>query len=168
MSFRDFLAAIKSEQLRSVAKHWDDVRGTRTIPAWNGIQPTRIAGALPILWVYRYDRDTDSFTGRLAGDRIERIFGKSFRSAPMREIYPEQDYPHLFARAKRVTCEPAFYRGEGTVFRHVNHYGLGERIMLPLSRDGVLGDGILGATAYESQLGVSPEGALEEESWFSF
>jgi len=167
MPFEDFLQSIASADLRHVAEHWNRARGDRTMPGWNDIRPSQIAKQLPSIWVYRYDRQTDLFTGRLAGNLIELVFGKSFRGAPMTELYPKQDYPRLFARAKQVVCGPALFRGEGMVFKHVEHFGNGERIVMPLADDGVLGDGVLGATVYQSRRGVPAADAVEEESWFA-
>ena len=166
MGFQDFIQSIVSPELIRVAQHWNAARASRAMPGWNDIRPSQIAVLLPIIWTYKYDRITDSFTGRLAGDLIEHIFGKSFRGKPMAEMYPEKDYPRLFARSKRVVCEPAFYRGEGMVFKHVDHYGHGERIIMPLADDGILGDGIFGATVYKSISGAPADDAQENETWF--
>jgi hypothetical protein len=166
MGYRSFLASIHSEDLRKVAKHWNEVRAARPMAAWHDIRPSAIAAQLTSVWVYRYDRETDTFTGRLAGDLIEQMLGKSFHGTPMREIYPAADYPRLFARAKRVTCEPALDHGHGTVFRHVDRYGEGERIMMPLGDDGIHGDGVLGATVYDFHRGTPNDVAAETETWF--
>jgi hypothetical protein len=148
MSFEAFERAIELPALRAVAHHWHEARGTRRLPGWSDIKPAAIAAQLPIVWAYRYDRESDSFTGRLAGEHIVAIFGKSIRGLPMTEAYPKEEYPALFARSKRVVVEPAFMRGHGVVFRHLGRNGLGERIVMPLADDGVTGDGILGATEY--------------------
>lgn len=169
MSFGAFEKAIVSPALKIVALHWNDVRGARKMPGWSDIRPGAIAGHLPIVWSYKYDRATDSFTGRLAGERITAIFGKSLRGVPMTEIYPVDDYPALFARTKRTVLEPAFMRGHGLVFRHLNRYGTGERIMMPLADDGENGDGMIGATEYNSILEPTREllAAGEVEEWFA-
>jgi hypothetical protein len=167
MSFRAFEQGIVSPELGDVARHWNDVRGSRTMPSWGDIQPKQIIAEFLIIWSYKYDQTVDAFTGRLAGHQIEQIFGKKFGGTPMTELYPEEDFPRLFARAKRVVCEPALYRGEGMVFKHVDYYGQGERIMMPLADDGVHGDGILGATQYQSFRGVPAVDDPECESWFS-
>ena len=129
------------------------------------LRPSQIGAQLPNIWAYRYDRATDAFIGRLAGDRIVRIFEKSFRGTPMVDLYPPSDYARLFARTKRVICEPAFFRSEGLVFNHLDRFGVGERIMMPLADDGITGDGILGATVYEPVRDGS--GGRENESWFA-
>lgn len=166
LSFNEFFAAIDAEPLKAVAGYWNEVRGDKLMPSWHDIQPSKIAAQLKLIWVYRYDPLTELFTGRLAGNTIEAIFGKSFRGTPMKELYPPERYESFYARSLRVTCEPALYRGEGKVFHLLDRIGWGERIMLPLSDDGLHGDGILGATTYQSTTDSVFSTASEAESWF--
>jgi hypothetical protein len=169
MGFQDIERAAATPALKAVARHWNDARGTRRMPSWADIKPSAIAAHLAIVWSYRYDRASDTFTGRLAGEKITAIFGKSLRGLPMTEIFPTDQYPALFARAKRVVIEPAFMRGHGLVFQHLGRYGTGERIILPLADDGEHGDGLLGATEYS----VTAEPTREQfatgeiEEWFA-
>jgi len=148
MSFDAFERAIVSPALKAVALHWNQARGAGRMPAWSDIRPAAIVAHLPIIWSYRYDSTSDTFTGRLAGENITAIFGKSFRGLPMTEAYPESEYPALFARQKRTILEPAFMHGFGIVFGHLNRYGTGERVVMPLADDHEHGDGIFGATEY--------------------
>src|SRR6185437_2924002 len=68
MSFETFLRAIASPALRDVALHWDAARGGyKQMPARQDIDPTAIAPHLPIVWLWRYDRETDTY--RLAFGR---------------------------------------------------------------------------------------------------
>jgi hypothetical protein len=168
MSFQAFEQDIASPALKIVAQHWNGMRGSQRMPGWGDIRPSAIAAQLSIIWSFKYDRTTDSFTGRLAGDRIEQIFGKKFRGSPMCELYSDADFPRLFARSKRVVCEPALYRGEGVVFKHVDRYGYGERIMMPLADDGILGDGLFGATDYQATTGSPGLEDSEDDIWFAF
>jgi hypothetical protein len=166
MAYADFLAAIQSEALRAIAEHWHTARGERLMPGWNDIQPSRITTQLKLIWVYKYDRATRLFTGRLAGNVIETVFGRSFRGTPMSELYPPHDYERLHGRAERVVCEPALFRGDGRVFVHFERIGNGERIMLPLADDGVTGDGVLGATIYQPATGFLSPDDRENEYWY--
>jgi hypothetical protein len=167
VSFSDLFQAIQAAPLKAVAQHWNKVRGEKRLPSWRDIQPSQMAGQLKFIWAYKYNPITKLFTGRLAGNVIEGVFGKSFRGTPMSELYPASGYERFYARSLRVTCEPALFRGEGMVFHHLERIGLGERIMLPLAADGVHGDGILGATTYEMAGGALAPTASENESWFS-
>lgn len=169
MTVEALLGKVTAEPLKLVAQHWAAVRDGRPVPGWCDIRPSVIAAQLPILWAWKYDPATDHFTGRLAGDAIEAIFGCSFRGADMREIFPAVDYDRIFARHKRVVAEPALFHGHGLVFRHLDRYGLGERIILPLSESGGVCDGLVGATIYEVTEGSPPLGASqlqEVEEWF--
>jgi hypothetical protein len=167
MSFSEFLGAIQSPALRHVAEHWNTVRSAKHMPAWSGISPKAISAELPLVWAYKYDSATDTFTGRLSGDRIVEIYSKNFRGVDMRNIYPSKDYPRLFARSKRIITEPALYHDIGLVFRHVERYGKGERIVMPLAENGVTGDGLFGATYYEALAGAPSHDDSEVETWFA-
>jgi hypothetical protein len=168
MSFDSFERAIDSPDLRKVAQHWREVCGSKRMPAWRDIRPTAISAQLPIVWSYKFDRASNVFTGRLAGDKIVAMFGKSFRGAAMVDLFPAHEYQTAFSRHKRVLTEPAFFRGTGVVFAHLEKYGVGERIILPLSDDGELGDGVIGATRYDSAAEASRDiiRAGEREQWF--
>jgi len=148
MTFAQFLAAIENSDLRAVAEHWNHARGSKKMPGWSDIDPVAIGKQLPIIWSWKYDRATDSFTGRLAGDEIDAIFGKTMRGADMREFFKDWNYDAIFARHKKVVATPCFAHGNGLVFIHYRRHGKGERIILPLAADGEYGDGIIGATVY--------------------
>jgi len=148
VSFAEFLAAVENPGLRAVAMHWNGARGGKTMPGWAGIDPAAIAKQLPIVWSWKYDRTADRFTGRLAGEEINAIFGKSMRGADMREFFKDWDYDAIFARHRKVVATPCLAHGKGLVFIHAGRYGHGERVILPLADDGEHGDGIIGATVY--------------------
>ena len=148
MAFAEFLAAVKEPALRAVALHWEAARGARRMPGWQHIDAVAIAPYLRFVWSWKYDRASDGFTGRLAGEDINAAFGKPLRGVPMAEFFADWQYDLIFARSKRVVSEPAFAHGTGPVFAHARRYGTGERIILPLAADGISSDGILGATVY--------------------
>jgi hypothetical protein len=150
MSFDQFLQVIIHPALRAVALHWNSARRDRLMPGWRDIDPAAIAPFLAIIWSWKYDRSTDRFVGRLAGEEINASFGKSLRGVPMEEFFANWRYDMIFARHKRVVAEPALAHGIGRVFSHANRHGTGERIIMPLADDGMHGDGILGATVYEA------------------
>lgn len=164
-SFERFVAAIEQEALRDIAHHWNDARGARRMPAWADIDPVKIARHLPYVWSWKYDRGADTFTGRLAGEEINRAFGKSLRGVRMADFFAGWHYEAIFARHRRVVTEPAFAHGKGTVFSHADRHALGERIIMPLAADGVHGDGIIGATVYPLPPTKPLDGALHRVPW---
>ena len=116
-----------------------------------------VAGGVPVI---------PAIEQGLAGDRIETIFGKAFRQTPLADIFPKSEFQGVFERAKRVVSEPAVCRGEGLVFKQLNKFGYGERIMLPLASDGVCADGILGCTEYQSIDGPYDGSLPQIDEWF--
>ncbi|HLI13693.1 MAG TPA: PAS domain-containing protein [Alphaproteobacteria bacterium] len=173
MSFATFFAAIETPGLREVARHWDAARGDKRMPAWKDLDPLAIAPQLSLIWSWKYDRESDRFTGRLAGEQITAAFGKDLRGADMAEFFAGMHYEAIFARHRRVVVEPCFAHGRGRVFIHAGRYGKGERIIMPLAEDGINGDGIFGATFYRTEpelVGPEPPGialAAEEVEFFA-
>jgi hypothetical protein len=148
MGFQTFFNAIQSEALRALARQWAAARGDRCMPAFRDIDPVGIGRHLRYVWAWKYDRATENFTGRLAGEEIDRAFGKSLRGMRMTEFYAPDVYAVVFPRHRRVVTEPCFFHGTGMVFARTGYTMAGERISLPLSEDGSTGDGIIGGTFY--------------------
>jgi len=148
MSFQAFFDSIQSQALRALAGQWAAARGARRMPAFRDIDPVGIGRNLRYVWAWKYDRDADSFTGRLAGEEIDRAFGKSLRGMKMAEFYAPEVYAVVFPRHRRVVTEPSFFHGTGMIFARMGSMAGGERISLPLSEDGTVGDGIIGGTHY--------------------
>jgi hypothetical protein len=146
MSFAVFFESIQSEPLRVLARQWAAARGTRRMPAFRDIDPAGIGRHLRHVWAWKYERETDSFLGRLAGEEIDRAFGKSLRGMQMAEFYAPNVFAVVFPRHRQVVTEPCFFHGTGMVFSRMGSSMTGERISLPLSGDGVIGDGIIGGT----------------------
>jgi hypothetical protein len=165
-----FAEAIESEDLRVLFRHWQECRGRRQMPAWGDIRPQSIKTVLPFVWAWKYDRASDRFTGRLAGDEIHRIFGATNAGRPMEECFPERYYGAVFALFKRVVAGPQFFRERGPVYIHLGRACLGERIVMPLADDGTNCDGIIGATLFELNRPIHPDDAPlvgTREDWFS-
>jgi hypothetical protein len=143
----DFENSIVSLPLKIVAAHWLAARRGCEVPAWAALMPSAIKAELPIVWSYTYDSASDTFIGRLAGDRVAAIFGRNFHGLPMSEVQPKERYPILFAKCKKVLTVPALYLGSGIIFNTGGKSVGGEQIIMPLSSDGHSCDGVFGATA---------------------
>jgi len=170
MIYTDFARAIASPALKDVAIHWNAVRQGRRMPRWTDVIPSRIAAHLSLVWSFKYDAAKDAFTGRLVGERIARHIGKEFRGLSLTEAYPAEALPWVRVLFSRVVREPALYAHTGSLFRQMGREHPGERILLPLSEDGVAADGVLGATILEDATTmpltlIAPDRASEH--WFS-
>lgn len=171
MRFDDFLQSLSSPALRAIAAHWNDARGAQLMPSWNDLRPAQIAGHLKLIWAFRYDAKTREFTGRLAGERIARGFGRSFRGLRLDELHTPQSLPLMQSSMERLLREPALYHLNGVLFRQRERVATGERIMLPLSDDGIRGDGVLGASVVSFPFADPDYGPVEMASegaeWFA-
>jgi hypothetical protein len=163
LSFEGFLSQIKSDNLRAVALHWQAAREDRLMPGWGDIDPTEIVRQLPLIWSWRYDRETEKFTGRLSGEEINHAFGRSLRGMAMEEFFAPDQFENIYRRHRRVVTEPCFAHGTGAVFIHAGRFGEGERIIMPLAADGLHGDGIIGATQYRYFSEAPQSRATQEE-----
>jgi hypothetical protein len=164
----DFENSIISPSLKVVAAHWLAVRRGREMPAWASLMPSALKLQLPYVWAYIYDSVSDSFTGRLAGNRVTAIFGKNFHGLPMSEAHPRDNYPSLFAKCKRVVTEPALYHGTGITFATAGKSYTGERIIMPLANAETGDEGVFGATDFPCFPDQSQKINFdtEVESWF--
>src|SRR4051812_6901763 len=131
--FAAFRSRITSPALLAIADHWQEARGGALMPSWSQIRPSSIAAHLTQVWCFKYDRDADEFTARLAGNRIMAGFGKSFRGTPLKELHASPVLEKVHATLLRLVLEPCIYRSTGKLFRQGNHVSEGERIILPLA-----------------------------------
>jgi hypothetical protein len=141
-----FLEEVSAPQLIAIATYWDYARGSRFMPSWTDLWPRAITSHLPHVWSYTYNRDLDAFIARLA-DKGQTLNVNSLRGKTMQELIPGSEFDLLHKTCRRVVLTPALYRGAGSMLSESKQGDLAERIILPLSADGVSGDGVLGATA---------------------
>jgi hypothetical protein len=171
VGFAAFRNTISSPTLRAIADHWHEARGDRPMPSWSQIRPSSIAPYLTWIWSFRYDRDSDEFTARLAGNHITIGFGKNFRGTRLEDIHHPPALGRVKVGLRRLLLTPSLYRSTGRLFRQGDHTGEGERIALPLAGDGLHGDGVLGASDYgpipASVAGEPVEVLQDIEEWFA-
>lgn len=170
MSFAEFHSSLASPRLQAIATHWNAVRGGAAMPSWEQLQPSKIAPYLAMIWVWKYDRASGEFTGRLAGSLITRAFEQNFRGIALRDAHPPEVLAWVEPALTRVVCGPNLYRNSGNLFRQSGRITQGERIMLPLASDGEHGDGILGASCYGPLLTARSDDMellRDREEWFA-
>ncbi len=127
MSFQSFFNSIQSEALRVLAQQWAAARGGRAIPRFAISIPWGSGRHLRYVWAWKYESATENFTGRLAGEEIDRAFGKSLRGMKLTEFYTPDVYAVVFPRHQRVVTEPCFFHGTGMVFARMGYTMGGER-----------------------------------------
>lgn len=162
MSFRDFIGEMRAPLLRTLAEHWQEVRGARRMPGWRAIDATRLGPCLANVWAWRFEAASGSFTGRLGGENVRAVLGKSMRGVDMRTLFPPGVYEEKVERLRRIVGEPCFMYERGPIFLYAGRWGPGERIALPLAEDGVHADGIIGMTVYELLARPGDKSALDK------
>ncbi|HVJ52881.1 MAG TPA: PAS domain-containing protein [Aliidongia sp.] len=163
MSFDALISKLTDPSLIAIARHWRDACGLHAMPGWQDIDPTAIAPYLPMVWAWRFDPAQNTFIGRLAGDRIVSMLGLHSRGKRLEECFAPELVPLIMTRYRRVLDGPSFMRGEGPIYLRIGKQGLGERVVLPLAKDHVHADGILGATIYKLQLPLNQTGGGETD-----
>ncbi len=82
---------------------------------------------------------------------------------PLEEAHPVETLPWVHTLCLRVVSEPVGHYGSGRICRQGDKYGGGQRLLLPLSTDGISSDGIIGATQYDLT-GMNPDLPIEPVS----
>jgi hypothetical protein len=167
-SLGEFIASTQSAALQAILRHWHGARGASRLPSFDQLRLYELSSGINRMWVYRYDRRTGSFTGRLAGDQIARAFGKDFQGMPLEQAHSAKAYLWVHRTLTRIVTEPAIYRSAGTLYHQAGLDIQGERIGLPLADDGINCDGVLGVSDYQDPNLTGPfELLTEKETWLS-
>jgi len=162
------MSKIVTPAAQDVARHWNEVRGSRLMPAWEDIKPSAIARHLPFVWSWKYDAASDEMIGRLAGDRIVDAMRGNLRGQKATEFFKDRGGSEMVERALRVMREPCFFYGRGAVFSHTKRVVDGERVILPLSTDGKIADGIFGVTIFDTPAATSEIGDYPQSESFEY
>ncbi len=170
MLYAEFEAPIASPALKEIARHWNEARKSRVMPGWSDIKPSRIAHHLR--WSGRSAmtrRGTNSPAAWWA-TASPAISARISGACPLAQAYPPEALPWARKMFDRVVHEPALYAHAGPLFTQMHSPHPGERILLPLSEDGVEVDGVLGATylhdATSMPITLLPPDP-EAERWYS-
>lgn len=142
---REPVAQIRTDALRQLLAYWYDKRGRRTLPALSDIDPADIPTVLGQIWLCDRLADSGRFRYRLAGEKINAFWGHSIAGKHLDEIVP----PARLASATkklRMACELPAIIHESVCLSLTDEIARnGERMILPLSDDGVSVNILLGA-----------------------
>jgi len=149
VGFGEFSKSLTSPALRAVAQHWNEVRGTRPIPAWADLSSTALSPYFKLLWGFDYDAATQEFVGRLAGNHIKEWLGANFLGAKLHDLHPPRVVKEASQVLSAVVSIPAISRCSGRLFTIDGRGVPGECIALPMGNNGVTPNGVLGVSFYE-------------------
>lgn len=138
---------LTSAALRDVAGWWLSAYTSGHIPSRKEVDLNSIQQALPYVWLIEHLSD-DGFRYRLAGEHVNAVFGFSLRGKRLRDIIEPHMLDTVRARFLHTLNEPGVVYASGRVYMRVGGYREGERLILPLSDDGVNGTHLFGVTDY--------------------
>jgi hypothetical protein len=159
----DGFAHVKDERLRRLLRHWLERRGERTAPLRSAIDPTAIGPILSSVWMCDYLPADRRFRMRLAGEDINRLYGRNVTQCMFEEIIAPPLLAEVIRRYRRVVEEPAVLHCGGHIYLASNRSEVGERLVLPLSDDSGAILHVIGASVYRMELKVG-EGPITRES----
>ncbi len=136
---------VENRTLRRLIGYWFDKRGERPMPAVGDIDPIEIPWALGRIWLCDYLAEGDRFRYRLAGEKINAFWGHNIAGKHLDEIVPPDRLKSAMKKV-RMTCElPAIVHDRVCLSLAEEIAQNGERIIFPLSDDGVRVNALLGA-----------------------
>lgn len=157
----DWLArlAVADPRLRRLGAYWEALRGERAMPPFDELEPWVVPDLLPMMWVWRVDRERRLLFLRLVGEEVQRVLGNWPRGAELDEVAPARSRALLRQRYEQVVYGPAILHVRGVAHLGDLHIPA-ERLLLPLGRDGVTED-LLGISHYD----LSPRRRLDERAY---
>lgn len=138
---------VGNRSLHQLIAYWFDIRGERTVPALRDLDPTEIPLLLGQIWLCDRLADSGRFRYRLAGEKINAFWGYSIAGKHLDEIVPSDRLASTTEKF-RMACElPAILHDHICLSLSEEITQTGERLILPMSDDGVRVNVLLG-TAY--------------------
>lgn len=138
----------QDSRISSFYDYWNGLRATGTLPAQDSIDPAHIAPLLPFVWLVRWNDQVDDFVYRLAGENVLDIVRQPVRHKRLGALYEPVFAETLRRRFHRLCSGPTAYYERGRVYRHIDRYGFGERLALPLADEEGRNRLVIGCTVY--------------------
>lgn len=148
--------------MRRLLRHWLEGRGGGLAPRRSAIDPTAIGPILSSVWMCDYEPADRRFRMRLAGEEINRLYGRNVTQCYFEEIIEPAVLPDVLRRYRRVVEEPAILHCGGHIYLASNRSEVGERLVLPLTDDGGAIRHVIGASVYRMELKLG-EGPIMRE-----
>lgn len=137
-------------QITRFYDYWDSLRVQGEVPSKKAFDPVEVGPLLRTIWMVRWDAGAGDFVYRLAGESILGNFPSPIRYKPLAKIYAPDTADEIRARYKRVCVTPAAFFARGQVYRHIDRFGTGERIILPLTDCNGRPSIVIGCTVYST------------------
>ena len=136
-------------RIHRVLAYWQSIRpAPDRLPGRQHVEPSDLAELLRWVWLVDVQREPPRFRYRLIGTGHRQVMGKDFTGRWIDDVFP--DFPQMQGYADFL----AVMAGELRHMRRRPEFPVGEkfvameRLLLPLARDGVTVDMMLGFTLF--------------------
>lgn len=137
---------VQTQTLRRLIGYWCDKRGERPMPGLGDVDPIDISWALGQIWLCDYLTESGRFRYRIAGEKINTFWGHNIAGKHLDEIVPPDRLKSVTEKIRMVCELPAIVHDRVCLSLTDEIAQNGERIILPLSDDGVNVNALLGAS----------------------
>lgn len=160
------IPALKSPKLQILLDHYREVGGEKRMPSRRDIDPLQLGPVLPIIWLNEYEPAAGTFRYRLGGEAVNAVSGGSVAKRLLSDFVVGERFEVVNENFLKVLREEAALVTSGPLYRCSDRIGIGERLVLPLSSDGVTADGLLGATARDTLVDVNSISMSEQKTTY--
>ena len=168
MPLEDPFLHVRNRRIRNVLDVWLAAAAGRGIPPRRAIDPAALGRELEIVWICEVIWPGPRYRYRLAGEKVNDVYGVSLAGRHMDEIIPAEKRASVLARYHRVVTDCGISHTAGRLYLSSEKIYAGERIVLPLSENGDAVDAILGATDFALPTSSSGTGELKVEPAVTF
>jgi hypothetical protein len=148
---------------RRVYDYWREIHPADGLPGRQHVDPSALPDVLPNLRLIEVHRDPMRFRYRLVGSRVDVVHGRNLANRWLDEAHagdPRLD--NLLTEYRKVaeTGQPSWRRGVPWVVPEPSCVTV-EALRLPLARDGVVVDMVLGLSIYFAATGREVNSTLQ-------
>ncbi len=123
---------LRDHRLHLLLDHWLERRGGDDVPLRSAIDPSAIVSVLPYIWLCEFNPAEERFRMRLAGEEINKLYGRNISSCYFEEIACPSFLPLMMRRYRRIIEQPAILHCAGLIYFSNSSPVVGERLGLPL------------------------------------
>ena len=132
-------------KIRALYDYWAARRRGRAMPARADIDPIEIPSLLPNVFLVEVPA-VGPMTYRVFGSALVALFGRELTGRPLGEGAKDEQLPEILDRYGRIVAERRPYYHRARLNERRNDFTQVERIILPLSTDGVQVEQLIGMT----------------------
>lgn len=161
---------LRDARLIQFLEYWRSLRGDLALPRYRDVDPIAIPKLLSHVWCWSYDREQDTFRGRLAGEAVMQVYGtRDMRGLALNELVEQPLAGQLHARYRRVVTTPMALHFQGSAVLDEGETIRAERLALPLCDRTTDSRVIIGLSLYDRRPGLcTGQGFVLEEGRLSW